>query len=184
MSISIHTVHTDNIVNIGDDNVKFFPLAATAFAAAVPATPQPAPPSAIAVAGGVEGGGGSGRKEGMLEAPQPPHAKSWPSALKEHLVSKHGQVAAEKMLDCEEEERQQRFSARIVLSYDGQTPVLEMAWSGDCASKHEAQHVAAHLALMHLEQCDGAAGRDPWSVTAAAISPVPIAQAHWRLLFT
>jgi len=169
----------DHDVNIGDDNVNLSQLAANAFAATVPVTPQPAPPSAIAVAGGVEGGGGGGREEGMLEAPSRADAKSWPSALKEHLVSKHGQVAADKMLDCEEEERQKRFSARIVLSYDGQTPVLEMAWSGDCASKQKAQHVAAHLALMHLEmhQCDGAAGRDPWSVTAAAISRFPIAQA-------
>jgi len=170
---------------ISDDVVDLSQLAVDTFAAAVAPLmtpprappPPPAPPSAIAVAGGVEGMGVGVREEGMLEAPSRADAKSWPSALKEHLVSKYGQIAADKMLECKVEERQKRFGARMVLSYDDQTPVLEMAWSGDCASKQKAQHVAAYLALMHIEKCDGAGDRAPLCVDAAVRSPPPTAPA-------
>jgi len=87
----------------------------------------------------------------MLEAPPRTDAKSWQSALREHMVSKHGQAATEKMLQFEEEDRPYvKFRARYVLRNDERTPTREMAWSGDCTSKKKAQHVAAYLALLHL----------------------------------
>ena len=153
--------------NIGDaDMMHLSSLAANPWTATIPPLTPPLAHSSVLTA--AEGGGRSVGEEGMLEVPSRADAKSWPSALREHLVSTYGQVAAEKMLECRVEKQQEKFRARIVIRYDEHTPILEVAWSGDCASKKKAQHVAACLAMMHLERCDGAGA----FVAAIAISQV------------
>jgi len=89
---------------------------------------------------------------GMMEVPPRTDTKSWQSALREHMVSEHGQVKAEKMLKIQEEDRPYvKFRARYLLGNDERTSAREIVWSGDCTSKKKAQQVAAYLALLQLK---------------------------------
>jgi len=88
----------------------------------------------------------------MLEAPLRADAKSWSSALRDYLVSTYDdQAAAEEMLEFETQEREKTFSARVVLKDPNNLPVRQMAWSTYCVQKKKAKHIAAYLALQHLQ---------------------------------